>query len=150
MFIAAFDDIDAASDITYGHAANAISAFERVIWRADDSPFDRYLRGDKKAMSKSAIAGMKLFYKGRKGPACADCHSGVLQTDHAFHAIAMPQIGAGKGDGSDGHEDFGRERVTGAYADRNTFRTPSARRYPLCSLRHGLCVNVNLCALSGA
>lgn len=131
MFIAAFDDIDAASDITYGHAANAISAFERVFWRADDSPFDRYLRGDNKAMSKNAIKGMKLFYRGRKGIACADCHSGVLQTDHAFHSNAMPQIGAGRGDGYDGHEDFGREQVTGDPADRYKFRTPSLRNVAL-------------------
>ena len=131
MFIAAFDDIDAAADITYGHAANAISAFERVFWRADDSPFDRYLRGDKKAMSKNAKKGMKLFYKGRKGTACADCHSGVLQTDHAFHSIAMPQIGAGRGDGPDGHEDFGREQVTDDPADRYKFRTPSLRNVAL-------------------
>jgi cytochrome c peroxidase len=131
MFIAAFDDIDDAADITFGHAANAISAFERVFWRADDSPFDRYLRGNKKAMSKNAKKGMKLFYKGRKGTACADCHSGVLQTDHAFHSIAMPQIGAGRGDGPDGHEDFGREQVTDDPADRYKFRTPSLRNVAL-------------------
>lgn len=58
LFIDAFEDIDDASDITYGHAANAISAYERVFWRADNSPFDRYLRGDKKAMSRNAIEGM--------------------------------------------------------------------------------------------
>ena len=131
LFITAFDDIDEASDITYSHAANAISAFERVFWRADNSPFDRYLRGDNKAMSKNAIEGMQLFYKGRKGIACADCHSGVLQTDHAFHSNAMPQIGAGRGDGFDGHEDFGREQVTGDPADRYKFRTPSLRNVAL-------------------
>ena len=137
MFIAAYDDVDAALDITYGHAANAISAFERVFWRADDSPFDRYLRGDKEAMSQNAIKGMNLFYKGRnekgkdKSIACADCHSGVLQTDHAFHSNAMPQIGAGRGDGFDGHEDFGREQVTGDPADRYKFRTPSLRNVAL-------------------
>lgn len=132
MFIASFDDINQASDITYAHAANAISAFERVYWRADNSPFDRYLRGDKNAMSNNAKKGMKLFYKrSRKGNSCADCHSGVLQTDHAFHSIAMPQIGAGRGDGFDGHEDFGREQVTGDPADRYKFRTPSLRNVAL-------------------
>ena len=131
LFITAFDDIEDAEDITYGHAANAISAFERDFWRADDSPFDRYLRGDKKAMSKNAVKGMKLFYKGKKGTSCADCHSGVLQTDHTVHSIAMPQIGAGRGDGFDGHEDFGREQVTGDPADRYKFRTPSLRNVAL-------------------
>jgi cytochrome c peroxidase len=132
LFIAAFDDVYEASDITFAHATNAISAFERVSWRADNSPFDRYLRGDKQAMSKNAKKGMNLFYKGRgRSASCGDCHSGVLQTDHAFHAIGMPQIGSGRGDGFDGHEDFGREQVTGDPADRYRFRTPSLRNVAL-------------------
>ena len=136
LFIAAFDDIDDASDITYAHAANAIAAFEGTNWRADNSPFDRYLRGDRKAMSENALQGMRLFYQGkrkgkRKAHACADCHSGKFQTDHSFHAIAMPQIGPGKGDGLKGHDDFGREQVTGDGADRYTFRTPTLRNVAL-------------------
>lgn len=131
LFTEAFDDVEQASDISYAHAANAISAFERTVWRADNSPFDRYLRGDRKAMSRNAIKGMKLFYRGRKGQSCADCHSGVLQTDHAFHAIAMPQIGGGRGDGIDGLEDFGREQFSGDPADRYKFRTPSLRNVAL-------------------
>jgi len=43
----------------------------------------------------------------------------------------MPQIGPGKGDGFDGHEDFGRQRVTGDLADRHKFRTPSLRNVAL-------------------
>ena len=126
LFVDAFDDINDASDSTYAHAANAISAFEPVFWRADNSPFDRYLRGGRNAMSSNAKKGMKLFCRSRGWSAsCGDCHSGVLQTDHAFHAIAMPQIGAGRGDGFDSHEDFGREQVTGNLADRYKFRTPS-------------------------
>jgi cytochrome c peroxidase len=121
-------DVQAAGDITYAHAANAIAAFEAVAWRADDSPFDRYLRGAKQAMSKSARRGMRLFY-GKAG--CADCHSGLFQTDQEFHAIAMPQIGPGKGDGASGHEDFGREQVTLDPVDRYRFRTPPLRNVAL-------------------
>ena len=128
MFVEAFEDINSTNDITYAHAANAIAAFEATAWRFDNSPFDRYLRGEKQAMSKAAINGMKLFY-GKAG--CSDCHSGVFQTDHAFHAIAIPQIGPGKGDGFDGHEDFGRERVTNAIQDRYKFRTPTLRNIAL-------------------
>lgn len=133
MFQAAFPgDVISASDITYAHAANAISAFEGVAWRADNSPFDQYLRGDKDAMSKNAKKGMRLFYKGdNNGHACAECHSGLYQTDHDFHAIAMPQIGAGRGSNSpgqtEGKEDFGREQVTGDANDILKFRTPSLR-----------------------
>ena len=138
LFAAAFNDVNDAADISYVHAANAIAAFEGANWRADNSPFDRYLRGDKKAMTKNAVEGMKLFYGGdSNGQACADCHSGKFQTDHGFHAIAMPQIGAGRGsdsnpnDGIDDHEDFGREQVTGDADDILKFRTPSLRNVAL-------------------
>ena len=125
QFIAVFPDISAASDIRFTHAANAIAAFEAANWRADNSPFDRFLRGEKAAMSRSAIAGMRVFYSPEKGN-CASCHAGTFQTDQSFRAIAMPQVGPGKGDGA-GYEDFGRERVTGDRTDRYRFRVPSLR-----------------------
>jgi cytochrome c peroxidase len=118
-------------DITYAHAANAISAFEGETWRADNSPFDQYVRGDMDAMSKNAETGAKLFYKGDgNGQACADCHSGLYQTDNFFHAIAMPQIGSGRGSGN-GTEDFGREQVTSDPYDIMKFRTPTLRNVAL-------------------
>ncbi|HEB58161.1 MAG TPA: cytochrome-c peroxidase [Gammaproteobacteria bacterium] len=129
MFIAAYPgEILSAADIRYVHIANAIAAFEGSAWRADNSPYDRFLRGERGALSHSARKGMKLFY-GKAG--CSNCHSGKFQTDHAFHAIAMPQIGPGKGDGVDGHDDYGRERVTGNVQDRYRFRTPTLRNVVL-------------------
>ena len=95
-----------------------------MTWRTDNSPFDRYLRGDKSAMSKDQKRGMRLFY-GEAG--CGDCHSGALQTDQGFHVVGMPQIGPGKGDGASGLEDFGRFTVTGRSEDLFAFRTPSLR-----------------------
>ncbi|MEJ2766216.1 cytochrome c peroxidase [Photobacterium sp. MCCC 1A19761] len=131
QFKAAYPDINSAKEITFVHAANAIAAFEGIAWRADNSPFDRFLRGDENAMSQNAIEGMTLFYNGKSEhngmQTCASCHSGTLQTDHDFHAIAMPQIGPGKGDGFKGLEDFGHSRVSGNDADRYKFRTPSLR-----------------------
>jgi len=87
-------------------------------------------------MSKNALAGMKLFYQSKeRRAACAECHSGKFQTDHSFHAIAMPQVGPGKGDGDTvtvmGHDDYGREQVTGDSADRYTFRTPTLHNVTL-------------------
>jgi cytochrome c peroxidase len=136
LFMAAYpegpDAVSTAADITFVHAANAIGAFEGSVWRFDDSPYDRYLRGDKQAMSTAALRGLRVFTgKGK----CAGCHSGPFQTDLSYHAIAMPQIGPGKGDNldgySDGHDDFGRERVTGDPADRYRFRTPTLRNVVL-------------------
>ncbi len=129
MFKAVYADVNQASDINYVHIANAMAAFEAVIWRADNSPFDQYLRGDKGAMSPNQIEGMNLFY-GEAG--CAECHSGkLLGPADEFKSIGMIQIGPGKGNSlngySDGHDDFGRERVTGNPADRYKFRVLSAR-----------------------
>jgi len=133
LFKAAFPgEIKMKEDISYVHAANAIAAFEARDWRFDNSPFDQYLHGNKKALSVEARIGMNVFY-GKGG--CGSCHQGTFQTDHDFHAIAMPQIGAGKGDNlpgyDDGHDDFGRERVSGDSADRFRFRTPSLRNVAL-------------------
>jgi cytochrome c peroxidase len=129
------EEIQKTEDITYVHAANAIAAFEGVAFRADNSPFDQFLRGDEQALSAKALSGMKLFYGKAR---CFDCHSGKFQTDHDFHAIAMAQVGPGKSDGQDsaywrasGHrgflEDFGRGRVTVREEDKFKFRTPSLR-----------------------
>ncbi|MCP4901192.1 MAG: cytochrome-c peroxidase [bacterium] len=133
LFIAAYDQhpmypVTSASDISYVHAANAIAAFETSAWRTDNSPFDRFVRGKYLAVSLHAMIGATKFY-GEAG--CSSCHSGVFQTDHQFHAIAVPQVGPGKGDGFDGREDFGRERVTGQEIDRYKFRTPTLRNVAL-------------------
>jgi cytochrome c peroxidase len=130
LFKDAFDDIDEKNDITFAHAAEAIGAFESAAWRCDNSRFDQFLRGNRQALSVQEKRGMKIFYHKKKAN-CVKCHSGTFQTDQQFHAIAMPQIGPGKGDNqdgySDGHDDFGRARVTAQLEDRFRFRTPSLR-----------------------
>ena len=135
LFRAAYPDrVFAPEDVTFVDAANAIAAFEAHAFRADDSPFDRHLRGEAE-LPPAAARGLALFY-GEAG--CGRCHAGAFQTDHDFHAIAMPQVGPGKGDGSDAGywratglhafvEDHGRGRVTVRDEDRFEFRTPSLR-----------------------
>ena len=135
-FRAAFpSEVEEISDITYVLAANAIAAFEAKAFRADGSPFDDYLRGSRQGLNSQQERGMRLFY-GKAG--CADCHGGKFQTDHEFHAIAMPQIGPGKADGRHADywresgeraflEDFGRGRVTMRAEHQFQFRTPSLR-----------------------
>ncbi|MBF0623174.1 MAG: cytochrome-c peroxidase [Magnetococcales bacterium] len=71
------------------HAYQAISAFERTI--VSDSkkvPFDRYAKGDKKALSDSAKRGMGLF-NGKAG--CIQCHNGPLASDERFHNLGVPE-----------------------------------------------------------
>ncbi|MFT5470784.1 MAG: cytochrome c peroxidase [Verrucomicrobiales bacterium] len=120
-------EIRSGSDIRFVHVANAIAAYETVAFRADESPFDEYLRG-RDSLSAAEIRGMDLFF-GRAN--CASCHSGDFLTDHEFHAIGMPQIGPGKGDGYGGHDDFGRENASKSASDRYKFRTPALRNVAL-------------------
>ncbi|RME17475.1 MAG: cytochrome-c peroxidase [Alphaproteobacteria bacterium] len=125
---AAFDQVVGARPIAFTDVANAIAAFIAFEWRADDSPFDRFLR-ERTPLPPKAMKGMELFY-GAAG--CARCHSGVFQTDQDFHAIAMPQIGPGKTERFEsGHFDHGRFRVTGREGDIYRFRTPSLRNVTL-------------------
>ncbi len=112
----------------FEHASRAIAAFEAAQWRADDSPFDRYLRGEGDALSDREKRGAILFY-GKAG--CVGCHAGTWQTDFEHHAIAMPQIGPGKGHGRDGDEDLGRGAITGDRRDDYAFRTPPLRNVTL-------------------
>ncbi len=110
--------------ITFADIANVIADFIAFEWRADDSPFDAYLR-EGIPLPAPAMRGMELFY-GEAG--CAECHAGQFQTDHGFHAIGMPQIGPGKAARFERHNrDIGRMRVTGDPADAYRFRTPSLR-----------------------
>ena len=125
LFRAAYPDITNSSDITMVHAANALADFQMFEWRADDSPFDAYLRGDNNALTPEQKQGMDLFY-GDAG--CSGCHSGALQSDFQFHSIAMPQIGWVRTRLFDSTaRDPGRMNQTDRLEDRNRFRTPSLR-----------------------
>lgn len=81
LFREAFDDKP-----TWEKAMAAISAYERTII-SDDSPFDRYMRGDKAAISAAALRGKALF-EGKAS--CISCHSGALLTDEQHHNIGVP------------------------------------------------------------
>jgi len=125
LFAAAYPDIRQGRAIHFTDISNAIAGFMAAEWRADNAPFDAYLRGDKTALSAEALAGMQLFY-GELG--CASCHSGALLTDHSFHAMGVPQLGPGKHADFENHRrDLGRMRVTGQASDAYAFRTPSLR-----------------------
>jgi cytochrome c peroxidase len=124
-----YSDIVSADAITISHAVNAISAFQATQFRSDNSLFDRFLRGETDALSPAQTRGMDLFY-GKAN--CASCHSGKFQTDHNFHAIAMPQIGPGaQTTGVQKQQDTGRQGVTQLASDFYKFRTPSLRNIVL-------------------
>ena len=63
LFFKAFPELGRDPDrITIVHVGKAIGAFQAAAFRSDNSPFDRFLRGDRSALSGAAEAGRRLFY----------------------------------------------------------------------------------------
>lgn len=106
--------------MTFQHVANAIAEFEVDAFSPQDSAWDRYLAGDRSALSPAAVRGASHFL----GGSCASCHSGDLLTDQQHHNLAVPQLGPGK-DASG--LDLGRALETGDVDDQFAFRTPPLR-----------------------
>jgi cytochrome c peroxidase len=92
-FNAAYPGV-AASALGFQHAANAIAAFEVQAFTRTNSPFDRFLAGESRAMSTDEKRGALLFF-GRAR--CSTCHSGPLLGGQQFANVGVPQIGPGVG-----------------------------------------------------
>lgn len=72
----------------YVNYGKALQAYFRTLVNAN-TPFDRFVAGDRAAISTSAVRGFRLFLA--KG--CVSCHSGPNFSDDSFHAIGVPQTG---------------------------------------------------------
>jgi len=66
----------------------AIAAFEREMLTQKDNPLDRFLKGDKSALSPKAVKGKQLF-EGKAN--CIECHNGPMLTDQKFHNLGVPR-----------------------------------------------------------
>lgn len=107
--------------INFAHLAQALAEFQSVTFQAISTPLDRYLRGERSAMTEAEKRGALFFLTKGK---CVQCHLGPQLSDFRFHVIAFPQLGPGK---DESHDDLGRMMVTGDFKDRYAFRTPPLR-----------------------
>ena len=98
--------------------SKAIAAYERTII-SNNSPFDRWLRGDTGAMTVQQVRGFRLFQDEKKGN-CAVCHSAPNFTDDGFHNVGLASYG-GK------QPDMGRFAIRPVAAARGAFKTPTLR-----------------------
>jgi len=102
--------------ITEDNLAKAIASFERTVV-STDAPFDRYIKGDKKAVNSYVLEGFELF----KGKAhCIDCHDGFNYTDGSFHNIGL-------NDGELSGKEQGRYLVKRRAAWYGVMKTPTLR-----------------------
>lgn len=109
LFAAAFGD----PAITAERIAFAIASYERTL-APDRTPWDRFVSGQQNAMTPAQIAGWNQF----NGPArCANCHVPPVFSDNQFHNLGLRPW----------QEDGGRMDVSGQFADRGKFKTPSLR-----------------------
>ena len=67
--------------------AMAIAAFERTLV-STNTPLERWLKGDKKALSEEAKKGLAVFTTKGK---CTECHFGPSLSDDAFYALNVPE-----------------------------------------------------------
>jgi len=104
---------------------NAIATFERSLI-TPNSKFDRYLRGDKYALSGDELAGYELF----KGLGCISCHQGMNVGGNMYEKLGLfGDYFANRGNVQ--QVDYGRYNVTKIEEHRYEFRVPSLRNVAL-------------------
>lgn len=112
LFTAAFGD----PQVTFDRTAQALACFQRTVV-GGHSRFDRFVAGDRGALTDAEVIGLDLF---RREARCMHCHHGPLFSDGRFHDLGLSYYGRSL-------EDLGRFQVTHEAADVGRFRTPSLR-----------------------
>jgi cytochrome c peroxidase len=121
-FNRAYQREDCEKSITLNHLTNAIAEYESTLVFVD-SPFQKYIEGNRSALSEEAKKGALLFLKTAEdgGLGCVNCHYGKIFSSENFFNIGVYSSGVGAN--QDGY-DFGRRNV-----DRNVgkfrFKNPS-------------------------
>jgi len=140
-YVAEFTAVFGDGDITRERMAEAIAAFERTITSCD-APLDRFLSGQKDALSPDEQQGYEIF-TGKGG--CIQCHNGATLSDGKFHALLVPENPNNQSDpriaatrrfvaklnNFEGYrelaEDPGRYLITKNQTDWKAFKTPTLR-----------------------
>jgi len=87
-YIEKFKEIMGTDQPMLGDAWMLVATFERGALTQIDSPLDRYLNGDKSALSETAVEGMELF-TGKAN--CIECHNGPLLSDEKYYNLGTPR-----------------------------------------------------------
>ena len=102
----------------------AIAEFERSLVNFD-TPYDRYVNGDRDSLTDSQKRGLSLF-NGKAN--CVRCHTGKLLSDQKFHDTGVPKIDSkGLGDLFQVTFRFHMDGVTDAVGRRAVFQDDPGR-----------------------
>lgn len=104
--------------ITEGNIADAIAEFETALI-TPNAPFDRYLKGEKDAITPQEKRGYRLF----ESKGCILCHNGINVGGNFYN-----KFGIFKDANS---TQFGRYNVTKREEDKYVFKVPSLRNVAL-------------------
>ncbi len=117
-YIKAFERAYPGEDIGADTVSRAIASYERTVL-SNNSPFDRWVKGDSSAMSAQQVRGFALFLDENKGN-CAACHSAPNFTDDGFHNIGLASFGKEQ-------PDLGRYAQKPLGLMKGAFKTPTLR-----------------------
>lgn len=120
QYVAEFKSVFGKEEVTIDEVTSAIAAFEETLV-TPNSRFDKWLKGDKTAISEQELAGYMLF----KNSGCVACHSGVAMGGSSFQKMGLVAPYETKNPAQ------GRADVTGKDADRMTFKVPTLRNVEL-------------------
>jgi len=113
-YVTLFEKAYSGEGITKSTLAKALANFERTVV-STESPFDRWRKGDRNAVSESAKNGFKIFTDEESGR-CVLCHQGFNFTDNGFHNIGLK-----------GNVDPGRFAQVPVKILKGAFKTPTLR-----------------------
>ncbi len=119
-YVTEFKSVYGTDRIDIGKITTAIAAFEKTLV-TPNSPFDKWLKGDDKALNARELAGYKLF----KDSGCVACHNGPAAGGTSFQKMGV--VEPYKSDNAA----VGRAGVTGKDEDRFNFKVPTLRNVEL-------------------
>ncbi len=122
--VAAFKEIY-RDGLVSRNVQDAIATFERSLV-TPNARFDKYLRGDKSAITAEELRGYQLF----KNYGCVACHQGVNVGGNMYQRFGV-MSNYFNADGTVNTADLGRFNVTKNEADRHVFKVPSLRNVAL-------------------
>ncbi|MGE5491666.1 MAG: cytochrome-c peroxidase, partial [Actinomycetota bacterium] len=115
-YTAEFKKVFGTDKVDIDKVTKAIAAFEETLV-TPNSRFDKWLKGDKKALTADEQAGYKLF----KDSGCVSCHNGPAVGGNSFQKMGVVEAYKASSPAE------GRVAVTGKDADRFSFKVPTLR-----------------------
>lgn len=122
-YVKVFNDLY-SNGITGDNIKDAIATFERSLY-TPNSRFDKFLRGDKNAITEEEKEGYRIF----KDYGCVSCHQGVNLGGNLFQKFGIISDPFAGRDVK--KADLGRYNITGNEEDRYVFKVPSLRNLTL-------------------